>query len=114
MAGINIVVAETDEEARRLFTTVQQSFTNLVRGRGGQMQPPLDDIEKYWDAIEKFQASRMLKYSVVGSPSTVRKGLEEFVAITKVDELMIVTSIHDLEARIRSYELLAETWATSS
>jgi alkanesulfonate monooxygenase SsuD/methylene tetrahydromethanopterin reductase-like flavin-dependent oxidoreductase (luciferase family) len=56
----------------------------------------------------------MLKYSVVGSPSTVRKGLEEFVAITKVDELMIVTSIHDLEARIRSYELLAETWATSS
>jgi luciferase family oxidoreductase, group 1 len=114
MAGINVVVAETDEEARRLFTTVQQSFANLVRGRGGQMQPPIDDIEQYWDPIEKFQALRMLKYSVVGSPSTVRKGLEEFVATTKVDELMIVTSVYDLGARIRSYELLAETWRSDT
>jgi luciferase family oxidoreductase group 1 len=114
MAGINVVVADSDEGARRLFTTIQQSFANLVRGRGGQIQPPIDDIETYWSPTEKIHASLMLKYSVVGSPATVRKGLEEFVATTKVDELMIVTSIHDVAARIRSYELLAETWRPTS
>ncbi|MEP6570758.1 MAG: LLM class flavin-dependent oxidoreductase [Acidobacteriota bacterium] len=109
MAGINVVCAEADEEARRLFTTVQQSFANLVRGRGGQIQPPINDIEKYWSPAEKYQASRMLAHSVVGSPATVREGLEAFVANTRVDELMIVTSIYDHAARIKSYELVAET-----
>jgi len=108
MAGINVVAADTDEEARRLFTTVQQSFTNLLRGTGGQMQPTIDDIETYWNEFEKFQASRMLKYSVIGSPTTVRKGLDEFVAISKVDELMVVTSVYELSARIRSYEILSK------
>lgn len=110
MAGINVVCAATDNEARRLFTTIQQSFANLVRGRGGQIQPPIDDIEAYWTPPEKFQASRMLAHSVVGSPGTVREGLKDFVASTKADELIIVTSVFDLTARIRSYELLAETW----
>ncbi|MFS8085371.1 MAG: LLM class flavin-dependent oxidoreductase, partial [Acidobacteriota bacterium] len=114
MVGINVVCAETDEEARRLFTTVQQSFANLVRGRGGQIQPPIDDIEKYWSPAEKHQASRMLAHSGVGSPTTVRKGLEDFVAATKADELMIVTSIYDPAARIRSYELVAETWGAAA
>src|SRR6185295_14898412 len=68
MAGVNIVAAATDEEARRLFTTVQQSFTNLVRGAPGKLQAPIDDIDKYWTPAEKQQASRMLKYSIVGSP----------------------------------------------
>ncbi len=110
MAGVNVVVAETDEEASHLFTTVQQSFANLVRGRGGQMQPPVEDIESYWTPAEKFQAARMLSRSFVGSPATVRAGLEKFAAETKVDELMIVTSIYEHAKRIRSYELLAEIW----
>lgn len=113
MAGINVVVAETDKEAAHLFTTIQQSFANLVRGRGGQMQPPIDDIETYWAAAEKYQALRMLANSVVGSPASVRKGLEQFVTTTQVDELMIVTSIYDHAARIRSYELLAEVWQSA-
>lgn len=114
MTGINVVCAATDDEARRLFTTVQQSFANLVRGRGGQIQPPIDDIEKYWSPAEKFQAARMLAQSIVGSPTTVREGLEHFVALTKADELMIVTSIYDPAARIRSYELVAETWGVAA
>ncbi|HKG58962.1 MAG TPA: LLM class flavin-dependent oxidoreductase [Pyrinomonadaceae bacterium] len=108
MVGVNVVAADTDEEARRLFTTVQQSFTNLVRGAGGKLQPPIDNIDDYWNSVEKHHASRMLKYSIVGSAETVRRELEAFVELTKADELMIVTSIYDHPSRIRSYEIVAE------
>lgn len=107
MVGVNVVAADTDEEARRLFTTVQQSFTNLVRGAGGKLQPPIDSIDDYWTPAEKHHASHMLKYSIVGSPETVRRGLEDFVALTNADELMIVTSLYDHVARMRSYEIVA-------
>jgi luciferase family oxidoreductase group 1 len=108
MVGVNVVAAHTDEEARRLFTTVQQSFTNLLRGAPGKLQPPIDDIEEYWTPPENHQASRMLEYSIVGSPETVRRDLESFVALTKADELMIVSSLYDHVARVRSYEIVAE------
>ena len=108
MLGVNVVAADNDEEARRLFTTVQQSFTNLVRGTGGKLQPPINDIEDYWTSTEKHHAQRMLKYSIIGSPNTVLRELEEFVELTKADELMIVTSLYDHPARLRSYELVAE------
>jgi len=108
MAGVNVVAADTDDEARRLFTTVQQSFTNLVRGAPGKLQAPIDDIDQYWNAAEKYHAAHMLKYSIVGSRETVRRGLEEFVALTNADELMIVTSVYDHAARVRSYEIVAE------
>lgn len=108
MVGVNVVAADTDGEARRLFTTIQQSFTNLVRGAGGKLQAPIDDIDEYWNTVEKHHASRMLKYSIVGSPETMRRELESFVALTKADEVMIVTSIYDHNARVRSYEIVAE------
>jgi luciferase family oxidoreductase group 1 len=107
MVGVNVVAAETDELARRLFTTIQQSFTNFVRGAGGKLQAPIDNIDDYWTPVEKQYASQMLKYSIVGSAETVRSELEKFVALTKADELMIVTSIYDHTARVRSYELVA-------
>ena len=108
MVGVNVVAADTDEEARRLFTTVQQSFTNLLRGSPGKLQPPIDNIEEYWTPAEKRQASRMLEHSIVGSPETVRRDLESFVALTNADELMVVCSVYDHSARIRSYEIVAE------
>jgi luciferase family oxidoreductase group 1 len=108
MAGLNVVAAETDEAARRLFTSHQQAFTNLQRGRPGPYAPPIDDIDQYWSPAEKAGASRMLAYSVVGSPDTVREGVERFVADTGVDELMIVSAIYDHAARVRSYEILAD------
>jgi luciferase family oxidoreductase group 1 len=107
MVGVNVVAADTDEEARRLFTTVQQSFTNLVRSAGGKLQAPIDNIDEYWTPMEKHQASHMLKYSILGSAETVRNGLEEMVRSTSADELMIVTSIYDHPARVRSYEIVA-------
>ena len=108
MVGVNVVAADTDEEARRLFTTVQQSFTNLVRGAPGKLQPPIDDIEEYWTSGEKAHASRMLKYSIVGGPETVKRELESFVALTEADELMMVSHLYDHPARVRSYELADE------
>jgi luciferase family oxidoreductase group 1 len=107
MAGIVVVAADTDREARRLFTSAQQQFTNMVRNRRGKLQPPIDDIETYWTPQEKLHASGMLKYAVAGSRETVRQGVEEFIALTGVDELMVVSAIYDHEARKRSYEILA-------
>jgi luciferase family oxidoreductase group 1 len=108
MAGLNVVAADTDDEARRLFTTVQQSFTNLVRRAGGKLQAPIDNIDDYWNSMEKYHAEHMLKYSIVGSRETVRRELVKFLEMTQADELMIVTSIYDHSARVRSYEIIAE------
>jgi luciferase family oxidoreductase group 1 len=106
MVGVHVVAADTDDEARRLFTTVQQSFTNLVRGTGGKLQAPIDNIDDYWTPTEKIHASRMLRYSIVGSPETVGRGLAELIALTEADELMIVTSLYNHSARLRSYEIV--------
>ena len=107
MVGMNAVVAEDDETARRLFTSAQQSFTNIFRGRRGQLPPPIDDIESYWTPFEKERASAMLRRSFVGSPETVRDGLDRFVTETDADEIIVAAAIHDHAARLRSYELLA-------
>jgi luciferase family oxidoreductase group 1 len=107
MVGANVVVADTDAEARYLFTSAQQSFTNIFRGRRGQLPPPIDDIEGYWTPLEKQRASAMLARSFVGAPDTVRAGLEAFEAETRADEIIVAAAIHDHGARLRSYELLA-------
>jgi luciferase family oxidoreductase group 1 len=108
MVGCNVIAAETDAEARRLFTSAQQSFTNLFRGTRGQLLPPIDDIETYWSPVEKQRAKAMLARSFVGSPETVRSGLEAFIGETRADEVIVAAAIHDHAARLRSYEILAE------
>ena len=114
MAGIQLVAADTDAEAKRLFTSTQIQFTNMVRNRRGKVQPPIDDIDAYWTPQEKAYASGMLRYAVVGGPQTVKRGVEEFVALTGVDELMVVSNIYDHAARLRSYEILAKTWGSAA
>ncbi len=108
MVGVNVIVADTDAEARRLFTTLQQAFTDLHRGARGLQQPPIDDIDAYWTPGERQAASSMLACAFVGSPATVRAELTAFAAATGADELMVVTSVFDHAARVRSYALLAE------
>jgi luciferase family oxidoreductase group 1 len=108
MVGVNAIVADDDEAARGIFTSVQQSFTNIQRGARGRLPPPIDDIESYWTPMEKERASAMLSRSFVGSPESVRAGLESFVAETEADELIVAAAIHDHAARLRSYELLAQ------
>jgi luciferase family oxidoreductase group 1 len=108
MVGVNVIAAETDEDARHLFTSTQQSFTNLFRGTRGKLQPPIDDIESYWAPHEKAQAMNMLSCSFVGSPGTVQEGLEGFIAQTGADEVMVASAIYDHDKRLRSYEILSE------
>jgi len=107
MVGCSAIVADTDDEARRLFTSQQQSFANIFRGTRGQLPPPIDDIETYWSPMEKQEASRMLACAFVGSPDTVQRGLAAFIARTGADELMVTGSIYDHGKRLRSFELLA-------
>jgi alkanesulfonate monooxygenase SsuD/methylene tetrahydromethanopterin reductase-like flavin-dependent oxidoreductase (luciferase family) len=107
MVGVNVIAADTDAEAKHLFTSLQMRFTNMVRGARGYMQPPIDDIEDYWSGPEKLQAQRMLACSFVGSQETLRRELTAFMARTGADELMVATAVYDHGARLRSYELLA-------
>jgi luciferase family oxidoreductase group 1 len=108
MIGVTIVAADTDAEAFRQFTTIQQRATNMLRGNRGPAQPPIDDIETYWTPMEKAHASRMLHVSIVGGRERIRAGLERLIEVTKADELMVVCALYDPEARKRSYEILAE------
>jgi len=108
MVGANVISADTDAEARRLFTSHQQAFTLLRRGMPGQIPAPIDDIEKYWTPAEKSMASQSLACSFVGSSMTVERGLSEFIEVTKPDELMVTGIIYDQRARLRSFEIAAE------
>jgi luciferase family oxidoreductase group 1 len=107
MAGVNVILADTDQEAQRLFTSIQMRFADMVRNARGYLKPPIDDIETYWTPLEKAHASRMLECSFVGSPQTVKPQLEAFVTRTGASELMVASAIFDPQARLRSYELLA-------
>jgi luciferase family oxidoreductase group 1 len=108
VAGINVIAADTDTEAKRLATTQQMSFADLAGGRRGLSKPPIDDIETYWSPTERAQAKQMLARSVVGSAATVRAELGAFVAETGVDELMIVSDVYDHATRLHSIGLIAE------
>jgi luciferase family oxidoreductase group 1 len=106
MPCINVFAADTDEEARRLFTSIQQAFINLRRNNPGLLPSPVDSIEGSWSALEKAGVEHALRYSVVGSQETVRRGLESFVELTKADEIMVTAQIFDHSARLRSFEIL--------
>lgn len=107
MVACNVIVAESDAEARRLATTQQMSVVNIFRGRRGLSLPPIDDIETFWSPAEKAQARRWLARSFIGASQTVRAGLDAFVAETAADELIIVCDVYDHAARRRSLELTA-------
>ncbi|PWK87798.1 LLM class flavin-dependent oxidoreductase [Fulvimonas soli] len=108
MLGLNAVAADSDAEARRLFTTQQQSFVNLRRGRPGLIPPPIDDIESYWTPTERLGVENALACAVVGGPATVEQGLVDFIARHRPDELIVASNVFDHALRRRSYEILAQ------
>jgi len=108
MPGINVIAAETDAEALRLATSLQQRFLGMIRGARGKLQPPLDDIEQHWSPAEKAHVSAMLRYAFIGSPETLKRNLRAFIAATQADEIMATAPIFDHAARKRSYEILAQ------
>lgn len=108
LVGVNVVAAESDNRARHLATSQQMSFADIFRGARNLMQPPIDDIERYWSPAERAQASQMLACSVVGDAATVRRGLEALVERTRADELMIVSDMFDPASRLRSFQIIAQ------
>jgi luciferase family oxidoreductase group 1 len=110
MLAINAVAADTDEEAWRLATSQFQSFLNLIRGKPGQLQPPVENMDELWTPQEKAAVESKLGGSVIGSAATVKAKLEKLLSETNADELMINAMIYDHAARLRSYEIVAEVW----
>jgi luciferase family oxidoreductase group 1 len=111
MLGLNVFAAETDAEARRLFSSLQQAFLNLRRGRPGKLPPPVDGLDAQLEPHARAMLDHALACSVVGAPETVRRGLADFAARTGADELMVTAQIHDHAARVRSFEILADIHA---
>jgi luciferase family oxidoreductase group 1 len=108
MIGVNVFAADTDEEAARLFTTLEQMILNLVRGHPREMPPPSDRIE--WHPAEEAQVRRMTAISAVGSPATVRGKLEALLNATGANEAIVTAQIFDHAARLRSFEIAAEVF----
>ena len=108
MLGMNVIAAETDEEAQLLATSVQQAFVNLRAGNAGRLPPPRANFAEGLPLQARAMLDQMLSCSVIGSPAMVKPAVEEFVERTGADELIIVSQIHDHAARIRSHELLIE------
>src|SRR5689334_6254873 len=109
MLGVNVVAAETDEEARFLFTSLQQAFINLRLGRPGRLPPPVSGFGDRLDPVARSILDQALGRAIVGSPDTVRRGLRAFAAETGGDELMITSQIFDHDARLRSFEIVANS-----
>jgi luciferase family oxidoreductase group 1 len=108
MMGVNVFAAETDDEARHHFTSVQQAFINLRRGTPGPVPPPISDIDEYAAPWEKAQVDQALAYSAVGSAKTVENELRSIVEEMNPDELMVTGHFYDHAARLRSFEIAAK------
>lgn len=108
MLALNVVAADSDAEAQRLFTTQQQAFVNLRRGKPGLVPPPLasgDAIDDYCSPDEKANVDRALSCAVVGAPQTVKEGIRTFIDRHKPDELILTANVFDHALRVRSFEL---------
>lgn len=108
MVAANVVAADTGEEAKKLATSMQQQFLNLIRGNPGQLPPPVDNMDEIWSPYEKQTLIQQFGEPIVGDRDTVKAKLEDFLHDTQADELMIHTQIFDHEARLNSYEIVAD------
>jgi alkanesulfonate monooxygenase SsuD/methylene tetrahydromethanopterin reductase-like flavin-dependent oxidoreductase (luciferase family) len=111
MLALNVVCADDDAQARRLFTTQQQSFVNLRRGRPGLVPAPLaraEDMDSFCTPEERAGVDRALACAVIGAPDAVRQGIDAFIARHQPDELMLTANIFDHALRVRSFQLAME------
>ncbi|WP_123042396.1 LLM class flavin-dependent oxidoreductase [Cohnella candidum] len=109
MVGMNVIAAETEEEARRLATSPLQQFLNIIRGRTGQLKPPVDSMDGLWSEQEKMMVESMLRYAIIGDRNTIREKLPAYLEETKADEIIVTAQIFDHQDRLKSYQILAET-----
>ena len=106
IACVNGIAAETDEEAKKLSTTLYQAFLNIIRNDRKPYSPPVEDIDEIWNPMEKAHVLKMLRYSFIGSEETIQSKLTSFQEAFQVDELMITSHIYDEQARLKSYEII--------
>ncbi len=107
MVAVQVIAAETDAAARRLFTTPQQRFLRLIRNQSVELLPPVDSMEGLWQDFERAAVETKLSAAIVGSEATVKAGLEKLVSETTADEVIVVTDTYDHADRLRSYERVA-------
>ena len=105
---VNAIVAETDEEAQRLATTLKQYHLNLVRNTRRPLEPPVDNFDEMCNDFEKAILEHKLNLSFIGGPEKVKKEIEQFIEETQVDEIMFNAQIYDHQARLRSFEIISE------
>ncbi len=108
MLGVNIIAADTDAEAKFLFSSLQQSFLNIRSGRPAKLPAPIEDFDQRIDRYGAAMLADALSCSIVGAPDTVRRGIEAFVERTGADELMVTANIFDHDKRKRSFRIVAE------
>ena len=114
IATLNVVAAGSDDEAARLFTSLQQQFVRLRRGTPGKLPPPIDPGEAPWSRDEGLMIAHTLRYAVVGAAPTVRRGLADFIGATGADEILVTGHIYDHAARLRSFEIVSQVHGTAS
>ena len=108
MVAVQVIAAETDAAAQRLFTTPQQRFLRLIRNEPVELLPPVDSMDGLWNDLERAAVENKLGAAIVGSSATVRAGLEKLVTETSADEVIVVTDTYEHEDRLRSYERVAQ------
>jgi len=108
MVGVPVIAAETDAEARRLFTTPQQRFLRLIRNQPVEVLPPVDSMDDEWNDMERAAVESRLRQAIVGSNATIRAGFEKLVNETGADELIVVSDTYEHSDRLSSYQRVAE------
>lgn len=107
MVCVNVIAADSERDARFLFTSMQQQFINLRRGAPGPLPPPVQNIHALWSAAEQYGVEQVLRMSIVGGKDAVREGMQALLRETAADEIMVNGQIFDHQARLHSFEIVA-------
>ena len=110
MACLNIIAADTDEEAEYLATSAKKFMLGVIRNTRKPLPPPVKSMEGEWSTMERMQIEKMMFYSFIGSKETIAQGLQTFVEETRVNEIIVIANIYDQAARLKSYQLVSEVF----
>jgi len=108
MACVNVIAADTDDEAQYLATSVYQAFLGIIRNKRQLLQPPVGNMHEMWNELEEAQVKQMLSGSFIGRPATLQKDIRHFIEVSGINELMASAHIYDFDAKLHSYDLLGE------
>jgi len=110
MACLNIIAADTDEEAEYLATSAKKFMLGVIRNTRKPLPPPVESMDNEWSTMERMQIEKMMFYSFIGSKETIAQGLQTFVEETRVNEIIVIANIYDQAARLKSYQLVSEVF----